>query len=134
MRRIRSLVGASALAFFIGTASAESVDSTIAVPMRTLAAVFGMALAGGLASWITKVRAGVITGWSLTQLIGELCISAFAGAMCFLLCESFSVSLRMTMFLTGVAGHMGARAIAAFEKFAEKKWGDIAGVPPADKP
>lgn len=132
--KLHRLLGAAVLSFFVARATAETPEATIVVPMRTLVAVFGMSLLGGLVSWITKIRAGVITGWSLMQLIGELCTSAFAGALCFLLCDAAGVSLRMTICLTGVAGHMGTRAIAAFEAFAEKKWGDIAGAPPKDKP
>lgn len=133
--KLRRLIGAVALSLFVSRAGAETADTSgIVVPIRTLVAVFGMSLLGGLVSWITKIRAGVITGWSLMQLIGELCTSAFAGALCFLLCDAAGVSLRMTICLTGVAGHMGTRAIAAFEAFAEKKWGDIAGAPPKDRP
>lgn len=35
----------------------------------------------------------------------------------------------MTAALTGIAGHMGTRAITVFEEFAQKRF----GVPPADK-
>jgi hypothetical protein len=95
--------------------------------LHTLAFIVGMSLLGGLVSWIAKVKAGVVPGWSLMHLIGELCTSAFAGFLCFLLCDAIGVSLKVTIGLVGVAGHMGTRAINAFEAFAEKKWGVLAG-------
>lgn len=91
--------------------------------LHTLAFIVGMSLFGGLVSWFAKVRAGKIPGWSLMHLIGELCTSAFAGFLCFLLCDQLGISLKVTIGLVGVAGHMGTRAINAFESFAAKKWG-----------
>lgn len=100
--------------------------------LYTLTLIIGMSLLGGLASWIAKVQRGVIPGWSLMHLIGELCISAFAGLMCFFLCDTLGISLKVTIGLVGVAGHMGTRAINAFESFAAKKWG--IEFPPEPKP
>lgn len=95
--------------------------------LHTLVFIIGLSLAGGLVSWIGKVQRGVIPGWSLMHLIGELCTSAFAGFLCFLLCSAFGVPLKLSIPLVGVAGHMGTRAINAFEAFAAKKWGSISG-------
>jgi hypothetical protein len=91
------------------------------VPIRTAGTVLGMSLLGGLVSWIAKVRSGEPA--SLMHLVGELCTSAFAGWLCYLLCDAMGVNLRLTVCLVGVAGHMGTRAITAFEAFATKKWG-----------
>jgi hypothetical protein len=106
---------------------AQAVDPVsrddLHLSLQTLLFILGMSLLGGLASWIAKVQRGVIPGWSLMHLIGELCISAFAGFVCFLLCDSLGISLKVTIGLVGVAGHMGTRAINAFEAFAAKKWG-----------
>jgi hypothetical protein len=122
-RHYRRIVATAAL---LATANARASGSdTIEVPLKTIALVFGMALLGGFVSWITKVRAGLIPGWSLMHLVGELCTSAFAGSLCFLLCTQAGISLNLTICLVGIAGHMGTRAIATFEKFAEKRWGDM---------
>ena len=91
--------------------------------LQTLCWLIGMSLLGGLASWIGKVQSGKVPAWSLMHLIGELCISAFAGFTCFMLCDAIGVPLRVTIGLVGLAGHAGARAINAFEAFAAKKWG-----------
>lgn len=118
-----------ATAALLATANARAAGNSdsIEVPMRTIALVFGMALLGGLVSWITKVRAGQISGWSLMHLVGELCTSAFSGSLCFLLCNQAGLPLNLTICLVGVAGHMGTRAISIFEKFAERRWGDLSG-------
>lgn len=97
------------------------------VPFRTAVTVLGMSLLGGLVSWISKVRAGESA--SLMRLVGELCTSAFAGFLCYLLCDASGINLRLTICSVGVAGHMGTRAITAFEAFAEKRWGSITGDP-----
>lgn len=99
--------------------------NSLNVPLKTAATVLGMSLLGGLVSWIAKVRAGEAA--SLFRLVGELCTSSFAGWLCYLLCDSMGVNLRLTVCLVGVAGHMGTRAITAFEAFAEKKWGALTG-------
>jgi hypothetical protein len=99
--------------------------NTLNVPIRTAAEVLGMSLLGGLVSWIAKVRSGEPA--SLMRLVGELCTSAFAGWLCYLLCDAMGVNLRLTVCLVGISGHMGTRAITAFEAFAERKWNSFAG-------
>jgi xanthosine utilization system XapX-like protein len=97
--------------------------------LRTGAVVLGLSMLGGFVSWIMKVRSGASPAWGITGLIGELCISAFAGLICFLLCRSAGLSETMTALLVAMSGHMGTRAIKAFEAFAERKWGAFTGEP-----
>lgn len=82
-----------------------------------------IALLGGLVSWLTKVRKGDASPWNVMQLTGELCTSAFAGLMAFWLCEWSGAPPLLSAALTGIAGHMGTRAIATFEDFAQKRFG-----------
>ncbi len=82
-----------------------------------------VALLGGLVSWLAKVRRGDAQLWNVMQLVGELCTSAFAGLLAFWLCEWSSAPPLMTAALTGIAGHMGTRAISVFEEFAQKRFG-----------
>lgn len=93
------------------------------------AKALGMALLGGLVSWIMKVRAGNQQARSLTFLVGELCISCFAGLLCYLMCSNAGLSSNLTACMVGAAGHMGTRAIIEIEKWAAKKWGAITGDP-----
>lgn len=118
---------ALALALGAGAASAQVAASRddLEITARTAVYIVGLSLLGGLVSWIQKVRSNKIPPWSLLYLVGELCISAFAGFLCYLLCDTAGLSTKFTMCLVGVAGHMGARAIKAFETMAERKWGAV---------
>lgn len=93
--------------------------------------VLGLAILGGFVTWYGKVRKGIVPGWSVSHLIGELATSAFAGLLCFWICEWASFPPLLTAACTGVAGHMGTRAIGMFESFMARKMGAHAG-PPAD--
>lgn len=88
-----------------------------------------IALLGGLVSWLTKVRKGDASPWNVMQLVGELCTSAFAGLMAFWLCEWSGAPPLLSAALTGIAGHMGTRAISTFEEFAAKRFGVKEGQP-----
>lgn len=83
----------------------------------------GIALLGGLVSWLAKVRKGDAQVWNVMQLVGELCTSAFAGLLAFWLCEWSNAPPLLSAAMTGIAGHMGTRAIATFEEFAQKRFG-----------
>ncbi len=138
MRRT-ALRFAVALFFAMVVTLAQAVEPVsrddLDLSLHTLIFIVGMSMLGGLVSWIAKVQKGIVPGWSLMHLIGELCTSAFAGFLCFLLCDSIGVSLKVTIGLVGVAGHMGTRAINAFESFAAKKWGvDVAPAAPDQNP
>lgn len=91
-------------------------------PLRQYAALLGVALLGGLVSFYGKVRAGRIEAWNVMHLVGELTTSAFAGLLCFWLAESAGLPQLVTICLVGVAGHMGARAIALFENWAQRRF------------
>jgi hypothetical protein len=125
----RRAVVALALALSAGAAGAQIANSRddLDISARTAVYIVGLSLLGGLVSWIQRVRAGLIPPWSLLSLVGELCTSAFSGFLCYLLCDTAGLSVKLTMCLVGVAGHMGTRAIKAFETMAERKWGALYG-------
>lgn len=89
--------------------------------LRTYGLMLGVALLGGFVSWYAKVRKGDLPAWSLNHLVGELATSALAGLLCFWLCEWAGFQPLLTAALTGIAGHAGTRAIAAFEEWAAKR-------------
>lgn len=97
------------------------------ISLREYGFLLFIALLGGLASWFGKVRRGELVIWNLTALVGELCISAFAGLMAFYGCEYFGFSPWLTAAIVGMSGHAGARAIAwaesAGQRIAERKLG-----------
>lgn len=127
MHRIRHFLGVLALAFALtGLAPVFAADrEEFNVSMRTMVLVIGLSMLGGFVSWIQKVRKGEAGYGSMTVMIGELVTSAFAGFLCYLLCDAWGVSLNLTIMFVGIAGHMGTRAITAFEAFAAKRWGDL---------
>lgn len=89
--------------------------------------VLGTALLGGLANWWIKVRRGELLVWSISAMIGELCVSAFAGLTAFWLCEWWGVQPLMTAAVVGMSGHAGARGInwleAVGQRMIEKRLG-----------
>lgn len=93
--------------------------------LRQYALMLGIALLGGIVSWYAKVRRGEVRAWSILQLVGELATSAFAGLMAFWICEQLASPPLLTASLVGIAGHMGTRAIAALETFAQRRWGAL---------
>lgn len=95
--------------------------------LRRYGFMLAVALLGGVASWVAKVRRGEAAPWNVMHLIGELATSAFAGLLCFWICQASGMSLSWTVPLVAISGHMGIRAIAVFEQWAERKWGQISG-------
>lgn len=84
--------------------------------------VLCLALLGGMVSFYAKVRAGLVSGLNVMHLVGELATSAFAGLLCFWMAEQAGLPQLVTACLVGVAGHMGARAIAVFEQWAQRRF------------
>lgn len=87
----------------------------------TYAWVFILSMAGGVVSFARKMRDGVVRAFNLTEFIGELFTSAFAGLLTFFLCEWSGVSPLLSAVLIGISGHMGSRAIFGIERWAEKR-------------
>lgn len=126
----------TATASFIGlllpiAARAADPKDPFSYPLKQYGFILATALLGGVVSWYAKVRKGEAQPWNLTQLIGELATSAFAGLLAFWLCELSNAPQLLTASLVGIAGHMGTRAISAFEAFAQQRWGQVTQ-PPKD--
>lgn len=132
MSRWRRRVAALVMALGVTQAVAAENKSPLDYPLSEYGVMLGTALLGGLVSWWAKVRKGEASAWALHTLIGELCTSAFAGLLAFWLCEWASTPQLLTISLVGIAGHMGTRAIAAFETWAQARLGHQS--PPASPP
>ncbi len=107
---------------------AQTVLKTpLSYSLQEYGVVLGTALLGGLANWLIKVRRGELLAWSISAMIGELCVSAFAGLTAFWLCEWGGVAPLMTAAVVGMSGHAGARGInwleAAGQRMIEKRLG-----------
>lgn len=98
-------------------------QSPFETPIREYGFMLGVALLGGLVSWVTKVRRGETSAYNVMQLVGELATSAFAGLLAFWLCQWANTPAPLMAALVGIAGHMGTRAISTFEDWAARRWG-----------
>ncbi len=97
------------------------------IPLREYAMVLGLSVLGGFVSWYTRMKRGHARAWSLVTAIGETCTSVLAGLITFFCCTLLNTPQLLTVALVAVAGHLGARAIAAFETAAERKLGRLVG-------
>ncbi|MEY2634047.1 MAG: putative rane protein [Pseudomonadota bacterium] len=70
---------------------------------------------GGVASYVRKLRRGLVARFSFVELLGELLISGFSGLMTFFLCESGAIDPLLTAFFVGISGHMASRIVFIFE-------------------
>jgi hypothetical protein len=85
----------------------------------TYAWVIFLSMFGGVANFIVKMKEGKVRAFNITELIGDLFISAFAGIITFYLCQAAGFGNTLTAALVGISGHMGGRAIHMFERFME---------------
>lgn len=85
--------------------------------------VFGLAMLGGAASFVRRVRRGEAKYSNIIELIGELVVSAFAGLVTFFLCRSAAFDEMLTAAFIAISGHMGARIIFIFEAYLVKRFG-----------
>jgi hypothetical protein len=85
--------------------------------------VFGMAVFGGLISYLKKIKSGM--KWKLTDFIIELATASFAGIVTFYLCQALDLSQVASAAMVGVAGHFSSKAITLFGEALERlitKW------------
>lgn len=80
-----------------------------------------VACLGGVVSFIRKVRDGVVHRFSITEFIGELITSAFAGLITFFMCEAAKLDPMLSAAFIGISGHMGSRAIFIIENYLLQK-------------
>lgn len=88
----------------------------------TWAMVVAVSLLGGFASFYRKMKTGHVRVWNLTELIGELTISAFAGIIAFNLCEWRGFDTNLTIAIVGICSHMGTKAIMQSESWLTSRF------------
>lgn len=69
---------------------------------------------GGTVSYLSRLKRYKLT-FSFIELMGEWAISGFAGLITAYACAANDVSYPLTAALSGIAGHMGGRAIHILE-------------------
>lgn len=83
-----------------------------------------LAMWGGTASYLTRLKA-TKAPFSLMELLGEWAVSAFAGIITAYICYEAGLSFYATAALAGISGHMGGRAIAFLEGWAQALWRSV---------
>lgn len=102
-------------------ANSQTIMKTpLSYSLNEYGVVLATALLGGAASWFMKVRRGEILVWNLSALIGELCVSAFAGLLAFWICEWLEIKPLLTAAIVAMAGHAGAKGISWAELLAQR--------------
>jgi len=91
--------------------------------LLTYAWVFCLAMLGGAASFVGRVRSGQSKYSNIVELIGELVVSSFAGLVTFFLCRTANFDEMLTAAFIAISGHMGTRIIFKFESYLVKKFG-----------
>jgi len=84
--------------------------------------VFGLAILGGVVSFMRKLQAGHARVFNLVEFLGEIVTSAFAGVITFWMCEHSNLSPLVTAALVGISGHMGSRSIFMAESWLAKQF------------
>lgn len=93
------------------------------IPLISYIIALTLAGWGGVAHYMKRLRETPTSVFTFAELIGELCISSFAGIMVFLMCEWLMTDRIFSAAAAGVAGHMGSKAIYSLEVwFAERKF------------
>lgn len=82
-----------------------------------------LALWGGTASYLSRLKQNQALTFSLAELAGEWAISGFAGLLMAYVCTEMHMSWYMTAVATGITGHMGGRALFMIELFIRRRLG-----------
>lgn len=83
--------------------------------------MIGISVAGGIVSFVQKVKAGKARPFNLVELAGEMFISAFVGIVTFWICKYYGVNEYLTAAGVAISGHMGARVLFIMENWIERK-------------
>ena len=83
--------------------------------------VIGMAMLGGVAHNVKKLKNGTLKRFSFSELIGDLIISGFLGIVTFFLCEYAGLDRMLSAALVGMSAHQGTRGIYFIEELIARK-------------
>lgn len=82
-----------------------------------------LALWGGTASYLSRLKQDRALTFSLAELAGEWAISGFSGLLMAYICTEMHMSWYMTAVATGITGHMGGRGLFMIERFIKRRFG-----------
>lgn len=79
-----------------------------------------LAIWGGSASYIRRVRSMDVPRYSFVEFIGELVIAAGVGVITFFMCEWANVDQMLSAVFIAITAHMGSRALLIAEQVLER--------------
>ena len=101
---------------------AEPEKTITGYALLTYAWVLALSTWGGLVNYLSKIRAGHIARFNITELIGDMFVSGFTGVLTFWMCEAAGFNELTTAVCVGISGHMGARMIGKLENVMSRKF------------
>lgn len=81
-----------------------------------------LAIWGGTANYISRIRRDKAVSFSIAELTGEWAISALAGLLTAYLCAEMEFSYYITAVAVAIAGHMGGRALFLIEDVTRRRF------------
>ena len=115
--------------FLASPAQAAEARSPFDYSFLTYLWVMCLSAFGGIVNFSRKLRDSRTTPFRLTEFIGEIATSTFAGLLTFWLCESAGVDRLIAACCIAISGHMGSRAVFKIERFLEHKMGGAVAAP-----
>ena len=112
-----------AVVFMVNLAQAAEARSPFDYGVLTYIWVLCLSAFGGIVNFSRKLRDARTTPFRLTEFVGEIATSSFAGLLTFWLCESAGIDRLIAACAIAISGHMGSRAVFKIERFLEKKMG-----------
>ena len=103
-------------------------------PALTFAWMLMLAIWGGIAGYIRKVKLGIAPRFSIVELIGEIVVSGFVGIITLYLCQAAEFDIYLSAALVGISGHFGSRAVFVIEQLLQKKAGVLIKIETKDSP
>ena len=119
----------AAVVLTVNPAQAADARSPFDYNFLTYLWVLCLSAFGGIVNFSRKLRDSRTTPFRLTEFIGELATSTFAGLLTFWLCESAGVDRLIAACCIAISGHMGSRAVFKIERFLESKMGGAVAAP-----
>jgi peptidoglycan/LPS O-acetylase OafA/YrhL len=123
------LIILAAVVLMVNPAQAADARSPFDYGVLTYLWVLCLSAFGGIVNFSRKLRDSRTTPFRLTEFIGELATSTFAGLLTFWLCESAGVDRLIAACCIAISGHMGSRAVFKIERFLESKMGGAVTAP-----
>ena len=112
-----------AIVVLVTPAQADEARSPFDYGVLTYIWVLCLSAFGGIVNFSRKLRDARTTPFRLTEFVGEIATSSFAGLLTFWLCESAGIDRLIAACAIAISGHMGSRAVFKIERFLEKKMG-----------